>query len=208
MKRKRCDFVIVGPNKKGDGRWKLGRWHCAGPPWETADLMRLTLHTDYALRTLIFLACTRERLASIHEIATTYAISENHLVKIVHKLGQGGFIETCRGRKGGIRLAHAPETIQIGDVIRFTEGDEGIIACMKKDAGNDPKAVCRLMPDCQLRMVFMKATKAFFQVFDGISLADIVMDREQTARVLGVHKEKDGTRPGQSSPHSAPINVQ
>ncbi|WP_019459254.1 Rrf2 family transcriptional regulator, partial [Roseomonas sp. B5] len=80
--------------------------------------MRLTLHSDYALRTLIFLGLRPQRLVSIAEIAKAYRISENHLTKVVHRLGQAGFVETLRGRGGGLRLARPPEEIRIGDVVR------------------------------------------------------------------------------------------
>ncbi|NHN89061.1 RrF2 family transcriptional regulator [Acetobacter conturbans] len=145
--------------------------------------MRLTLHTDYALRALIFLACTPDRLVSIREIARTYGISENHLVKIIHKMGRAGFIETSRGRNGGLRLARAPEKICIGAVVRLTEGEPGVIACMKHgmDGCSDEESVCLLMPECQMRLVFVRAFAAFFDVFDAISLADVVTNRERYA---------------------------
>ena len=93
-------------------------------------LMRLTVQSDYALRALVFLASNRERLSSIREIAGIYGISENYMVKIIHRLGGGGFIETIRGRNGGLRLARLPEEIRIGDVVRFTEEAFAVVACM------------------------------------------------------------------------------
>lgn len=141
--------------------------------------MRLTLHTDYALRTLIFLACNPTgKLTSIREIAETYAISENHLIKIVQKLGQGGFITTTRGRNGGLRLARPAETIRIGDVVRFIEKERDFLSCQ----GNpDKDCSCRLMPACRVRQTMEKAMLAFLSVLDGTTLTDISTAEEKLA---------------------------
>ena len=80
--------------------------------------MQLTAYTDYALRVLIYLAVHEAHVVTISEMATAYDISKNHLVKIVHQLGQEGFIETLRGRGGGLRLAHAPDQIYLGEIVR------------------------------------------------------------------------------------------
>jgi Rrf2 family nitric oxide-sensitive transcriptional repressor len=84
--------------------------------------MRLTLYTDYALRTLMYLGLAEPRQASISEVARAYGISENHLIKVVHHLGRLGIVKTSRGRGGGVRLAHSPAQITIGRVVRLTEG--------------------------------------------------------------------------------------
>src|SRR6478672_11006356 len=80
--------------------------------------MRLTSYTDYALRTLMFLALNRERLVTIGDIAETHHIAKNHLTKVVHQLGTLGYVETVRGRSGGLRLGREPEDIRVGDVAR------------------------------------------------------------------------------------------
>ncbi len=133
--------------------------------------MRLTLHTDYALRTLIYLGLRQDRRVSIREIAEAHRISENHLVKVVHNLGRGGFIETTRGKGGGLRLARAPEEIRVGDVVRFTEEDMALVACFQaaSDGGG-----CALLNVCRLQNLLGEALSAFMAVLDAQTLADLL----------------------------------
>lgn len=92
--------------------------------------MKLTNYTDYSLRVLIFLASRHsDELSNIKEIADTYSISKNHLMKVIYRLGQLGYVETIRGRGGGIRLGMTPEDINIGEVVRNTEDDFNIVEC-------------------------------------------------------------------------------
>lgn len=91
--------------------------------------MRLTLYTDYALRLLMYLAVKPDALATIQEVAEAYGISRNHLMKIAQELGRGGFVETVRGRGGGLRLRTDPASIVIGDVVRATEDDFRLVEC-------------------------------------------------------------------------------
>ena len=91
--------------------------------------MKLTTYTDYAFRTLIFLALHRETGSTIQALADSYGISRNHLMKVVQQLGQLGYVETTRGRGGGIRLGMAPQDIRLGDVVRKTEEDMDIVEC-------------------------------------------------------------------------------
>ncbi|NHO31645.1 RrF2 family transcriptional regulator [Acetobacter fallax] len=142
--------------------------------------MRLTLHTDYALRSLVYLGTVPDRLCSIREIAHAYDISENHLVKIIHRLGLAGFVKTTRGRKGGLRLARAPDQIRLGDVVRSTEEDMALVSCMQLSDETPLCALCRLMPDCHLKGVLNEALAAFMAVMDQRTLADVIQDFERT----------------------------
>jgi len=125
--------------------------------------MKLTRYTDYALRVLLHLGAHRDRLCSIAEIARAYDISENHLMKVVHDLGKGGFVSTMRGRGGGLRLGRPAEAIRIGDVVRYTEDGLGLVDCQS----------CVIASACLLSCVFREAIAAFLAVLDRHSLADL-----------------------------------
>ena len=142
--------------------------------------MQLTRYTDYSLRVLIYLAITRET-ATIAEIATRYGISENHLVKVVHNLGKLGYIETVRGRSGGIRLAGEPEAIRVGEVVRQVEPTFDLLECF-----NVKENTCPILPACGLRRVLGEAQKAFMDVLDGYTLDVFLDDRKDIAELLGL----------------------
>lgn len=140
--------------------------------------MQLTQYTDYALRTLLYLAVTNEN-ATITEIAERYNISRNHLVKVVHNLGKLGYITTVRGRQGGLRLTRPPESINLGEVVRRTEPNFHLVECF--DRVNDQ---CILTPGCQLKGILAKAFKAFLAVLDEYTLADLISNRKELERLL------------------------
>ncbi len=130
--------------------------------------MRLTAMTDYSLRLLMYVGQHPERLCTIAEIAQVYGVSEAHLMKITHQLGLAGFIETLRGRGGGMRLARPAADIKLGDVVRAIEPDFAIVECFA--TGN----VCSLTGSCRLTGVLHGSLMAFMANLDGYSLADIL----------------------------------
>src|SRR5271167_3895279 len=97
--------------------------------------MQLTRFTDYSLRVLVFLGAHPDRLCTISETAATYGISGNHLMKVVNRLALGGYIDTVRGKGGGMRLSRAPNIINLGDVVRHTEDSFHIVECFQAIAG-------------------------------------------------------------------------
>jgi Rrf2 family transcriptional regulator, nitric oxide-sensitive transcriptional repressor len=133
--------------------------------------MQLTKFTDYALRVLIFLA-QRPR-STIHEIAETHRISENHLMKIVHTLAKRGYVETIRGKGGGLKLARPPERVTIGDVVRETEETLYVVECLAEDYAGD----CRLNRSCRLKSVLRDAQNAFLGELDRYTLRDLLAKR-------------------------------
>lgn len=131
--------------------------------------MRLTDYTDYALRVLMYLGANPERLVTVEEVASAHAISHNHLTKVVHRLGQAGLVDTVRGRSGGVRLARAPSGINLGAVVRLTEPDFIMVECF-----DDMHNTCMLSPTCVLKRVLGRATAAYLEQLDKLTLADVL----------------------------------
>jgi Rrf2 family nitric oxide-sensitive transcriptional repressor len=134
--------------------------------------MQLTRYSDYCLRVLTYLALDPGRLTTIDEIAGSYGISKAHLMKVVHHLGSTGYVETLRGRRGGVRLARPPEEIRLGDVLRATEESLALVECFEPASNR-----CAIEPACRLRSVLHEALAAFLAVLDRHTLADLVARR-------------------------------
>ncbi|CAG4883356.1 HTH-type transcriptional regulator NsrR [Georgfuchsia toluolica] len=141
--------------------------------------MKLTTFSDYTLRVLMFLTINRDRLATIPEIAAAYNISENHLMKVVHQLARSGVIESVRGKGGGIRLAHEPEDIRLGQIIRASESSAPIVECLGVE-----ESACSIVPACRLRDILVSAFATLYDVLDEHTLADLVGNRRALKRVL------------------------
>lgn len=141
--------------------------------------MRLTLHTDYALRVLMFAAAKDGALATITEIVERFDISRGHVMKIVHRLGQLGYLETIRGKKGGIRLAREPQQINVGAVVRDME-DLDVLGCLEGEG------YCRIQQCCILKNALSEATDAFLATLDGYTLEDLVRPGRALTRLLAI----------------------
>lgn len=142
--------------------------------------MRLTTLSDYSLRVLMYLGARPERLATIQEIADAYGISENHLMKVVHRLAQHGFVETVRGRGGGLRLKGRADAIRLGAVVRAVEEDFCLVECFGADG------VCRITDVCRLKGVLRLALGAFLETLDGWTLADLVAKPKKLTDALAI----------------------
>lgn len=130
--------------------------------------MQLTQFTDYSIRVLLFLAVKGEARATISEIANTYGISRNHLMKVVQELSQKRYVTAIRGKNGGLLLARAPNTIVLGQLVREMEHDLGLVECFQRSNG------CVITPACQLKPVLGEALAAFLAVLDRYTLADVL----------------------------------
>lgn len=147
--------------------------------------MRLTVYTDYALRVLMYVAVRPDPLPTIGQIADAYQISRNHLMKVVYELGQAGYLETVRGKNGGLRLARRPQEIVLGRLVRETEPDLALVPCFDSTI-----AQCAITPACRLRGVLAEARAAFLDVLDRHSLSDLVSNDASLRALLGVVPEE------------------
>lgn len=142
--------------------------------------MRLTSFSDYTVRMLIYLALRPGALCTIEEIAGSYGISLSHLTKVMHRAAQAGEVQTVRGQGGGLRLARAPEAINIGAVLRRTEPDFDVVPCF--GAGD----ACAIQPSCVLHGVLGDALAAFLAVLDRVTLADLIRPRRRLCDLLQI----------------------
>jgi Rrf2 family transcriptional regulator, nitric oxide-sensitive transcriptional repressor len=140
--------------------------------------MRVTLHTDFSLRVLIQVGLNDGKLTTIDEIAKSFDISRNHLMKVVNDLSQKGYLDTVRGRNGGIRLKHAARDINIGQVVRDTEDRLDVLECLSRGG------FCRIQRACVLRTALREATDAFLAVLDEYTLADLVKPQKALTHLL------------------------
>ncbi|WP_075182817.1 nitric oxide-sensing transcriptional repressor NsrR [Pantoea sp. 1.19] len=148
--------------------------------------MQLTSFTDYGLRALIYLAALPpDKMTSISEVTETYGVSRNHMVKIIHQLSRTGYVDTVRGKHGGIRLGKPARQIGIGQVIRDLEPLQ-LVNCHGD--------FCHITPACRLKTVLRDAVTAFLQELDRYTLADLVADNAPLYTLLLGDKTSSGPR--------------
>lgn len=141
--------------------------------------MRITTHTDYALRVLIQVGLADGELVRIVDVARSFGISKNHLMKVVHRLGALGYLRTVRGRGGGVRLGRSVDAISVGEVVREFEADIPLVECF------DPtRSRCRIEQACVLKRALAAAQEAFFRALDGVTVAELLKPRRELSRIL------------------------
>jgi Rrf2 family nitric oxide-sensitive transcriptional repressor len=148
------------------------------------QIMRLTDYTDYSLRVMLYLAIRPEGLTTIQEISDAYGISKNHLMKVVQRLGELGWIETVRGRNGGLKLNERSAGLTIGEVVRKTENDFVIVGCFAGD--DEAHRHCVIQPHCRLKGVFAAARDAFLAELDKHTVGELAEPASELATLLGI----------------------
>ncbi|MFN0119580.1 MAG: Rrf2 family transcriptional regulator [Blastocatellia bacterium] len=143
--------------------------------------MKLTMYTDYSLRMLMYLALDPDQSSTIQEIADSYGISKNHLMKVAHELGRAGYVETVRGRNGGLRLARPADEVRLGDLIRACETDFTLVECFDREHNQ-----CVLTPACNLKTILQEALAAYFQTLNQYTLADLLRRKAAMAQLLAI----------------------
>ncbi|AWN75138.1 Rrf2 family transcriptional regulator [Legionella anisa] len=141
--------------------------------------MQLTQFTDYSLRALIYIAL-KQNTCTINDIATAYAISHNHLIKIIHNLSKLGIVKTMRGKNGGIVMAENPAEINLKTLVLKLEPHFDLVPCFNKEAN------CCIAPTCKLRKILIDAQNAFFAILEQFSLADIIQNKVELSPLLNL----------------------
>lgn len=153
--------------------------------------MYITRHTDYCLRVLIYLAVQGDKLTTIQQIADSYGVSKNHLMKVVHLLNKKGYVETVRGKNGGLRLKLEPSVIRIGVLVREMESGLELVECFSAENR------CVITPVCGLKSILNEGLKAFFDKLDEYTLNDVLPGRfqPQLLRLLNISGVEAGKKP-------------
>ena len=138
--------------------------------------MQLTTHTDFALRTLMYLATTGER-STTAQVARLYGVSYNHMAKVINQLARLGYVTSTRGIGGGIKLAQQPEKIRLGEVIEAFEGNMHLLECVTTDE------VCAIQSFCKLKGVLAQAERVQLDYLNNVTLADVTPSKRQLGRV-------------------------
>src|SRR5262245_49818850 len=146
--------------------------------------MRLTAFSDYSLRLLIYLAAARDKRSTIREVAEAYGISEHHMVKVVHLLGKEGLLLNTRGKGGGVRLARSPADINVGQVVRLTEGSDMPAECFDRE-----RNTCPITPSCRLRRVLAEAVEVFYAALEQYTLEDLAINRPKLTSLLQLGRD-------------------
>ena len=139
--------------------------------------MYITRYTDYSLRVLMYVALKGDEISTIGEIADSYGISKNHLMKVVQQLNAKGYLIALRGKNGGLRLNGPAANINIGNLVRDTEEDFALVECFSD------KNSCSITPACHLKSIFKEALEAFFKALDQYTLADLLPKQKQPALI-------------------------
>lgn len=142
--------------------------------------MQLTSFSDYCLRVLVYAGTCYPELCSVKDIAAAYNINEPHVVKVVHFLSKAGYLETVRGRGGGLRLQKPANEIRVGDVVRETENNLAPVECLAQGG------MCAITPVCNMKPMFKEALDAFLEVLDSYSLDDILAPKAKLERLLKI----------------------
>ncbi|WP_137180780.1 Rrf2 family transcriptional regulator [Roseomonas sp. AR75] len=156
--------------------------------------MRLTQYSNFTLRMLQLIALRAPAVVTVDDVARAHRISKAHLVKVAAELSRRGYIDSIRGRHGGMRLARPADDITVGEIVRWTEAPLELVECFNPDTNT-----CALLGACHLSRGLQRALRAFLSVLDDLTIADIALNRDALLARLG------GTMPAEAPDHVTPM---
>lgn len=131
--------------------------------------MQLSKFSDYSFRALIYLAQHRDQLCTVEELSMNLNTSEQHMKKVIHKLGKTPYVTSIKGRGGGLRLGCEPQEINLGEILKITEDNLNILECFNQSAG------CPLLSSgCKLKSITSDALQKFIEEFSNYTLEDLL----------------------------------
>lgn len=154
------------------------------PRFDAPLPMRLTDYTDYSLRVMLYLALRRDSLSTIQEISDAYGVSKNHLMKVVQRLGELGWVETIRGRNGGLRIAESSLALTVGTVVRETESDFALVGCFPDENGE--RRSCVIESQCRLKHALAAARDAFIAELERHTIGELAQPANELTGLLGL----------------------
>ncbi len=139
--------------------------------------MKLTKHTDYAFRVLLYIAVKKnQELSTIKEITQAFDMSQDHVMKIVQKLSKAGFIQAIRGKKGGIRLGRPAHEIIVADIVTLMEATLAPVNC--------ETPVCHIKQGCKLADILFEAQDKYLSHLQQYTLANLIPEEGETVKQI------------------------
>ncbi|MBN1958524.1 MAG: Rrf2 family transcriptional regulator [Desulfuromonadales bacterium] len=141
--------------------------------------MVITRATEYAVRTVIFLAQQpKNEIVLKKDICRTQEVTPAFLTKILQPLIKVGIVTSQRGVGGGFLLARDPNEITLLDILQAEEGQLKLNHCL---VDTD---VCHRDAYCSAHEVWHEAQTEMAQVLNRYSIADLVKRQDEKLNFL------------------------
>ena len=128
--------------------------------------MQISRASDIGLRALIMLKGLQQDHTTVPKLAASLGVPTRYLGKIVHRLTASKWVETFRGRGGGLRISPTGGDATVSEVIRVFEEGRTAVNC------TDP--LCPVLDQgCRLRGLLIQAEDVFMKSMSKVTIADM-----------------------------------